>query len=673
MARKRAANREALGLWLDESLGKTGTLVEQRETLCVCVDELQRQVGAYSTQLSGLIGRVWSSENRVVARLTAACEKLEAQMARAEKERQAHERKLEARLEATRKDVDDAKMELAVTQAALRQRESETAAARVSRDQLERETTSLRQIIAAGIQGVEEPRGFETDTLARDRMQTVFEMDNEMDALLRELENERDRQASAVDELARMQRGGDGGKTTQRRSVACHCALPMMQHSTRQGPPPFPDSSDDDHPLGKHVPVLLRKRMRSFPQTRRIPTLGATLRLVLNIQLAKLEDAELPLAVFAYEYFEKRYGAGLADEHASQLVRAIEHHANTSKRARLFHSWLGLGDKDAPPAARDANLIATLFWQLRDSKQLTADVVRLKGDGPIDVSRSKAVNAAKCALQDILPDRGAGLFHRIDNMPPFSPTTPAAVDLDDLLEIVTTDWADVHDLWRKHAHYLFDDHAPLFQVREEMRFADDTGQRDIDSLLVQVDPKPLNFRLRPARLPADPVVQNLGRIDDSGDFTALLTKDAFRALVRHLDPYVAEDRVDDLFDRGCAMMREHLAGIFATVWNRYSLCGDRAIPDIAAAFDDDDDRGATRAIFWHSPVLDRTQWTPPFDSANFRVSELDRDTFTELCLDARIFATSPFSRLLATKLPDDLWPNSDAYLARIEDLGDLAS
>lgn len=672
MSRHRAANRQALGVWLDERLGKTGSLAEQRETLCECVDELQRQVSAYSTQLAGLIGRVWSSENRVVARLMAACDKLEAQMARAEKERQAHDRKLEARLEATRKDVDDAKMELAVAQAALRQRESETTAARVSRDQLERETKSLRQIIAAEIQGVSEPR-CGLDTLARDRMQTVFELDNEMDALLRELENERDRQAQAVDELAHMRGGAGGGKTTQRRSVACHCALPMMQHNPRQGPPPFPASSDDERPLGRHVPVLLRKRMRSFPQTRRIPTLGATMRLLLSIQLARLEDAEIPLAVFAYEYFEKLYGVGLADEHASQLVRAIEHHAETSKRARLFHSWFGLGDKDVPPAARDASLLATLFSQLRDSKQLTAEVVRLKGDGPIEISRSKAVDAAKCALQEILPDRGAGLFHRIDNMPPFSLTTPAAVDLDDLLEIVATDWADVHDLWRKHAHYLFDDHAPLFQVREEMHFADDTGQRDLDSLLVQVDPKPLNYRLRPARLPADPVVQNLGRIDDSGDFTALLTKDAFLALVRHLNPYVAQARVDDLFDRGCAMMRDHLAGDFATVWNRYSLCGDRAVPDIAAAFDDDDTRGATRAVFWHSPVLDRTQWTPPFDSANFRVAELDRDTFTELCLDARVFATSPFSRLLATKLPDDLWPNSDAYLARIEDLGDLAS
>lgn len=61
-------------------------------------------------------------------------------------------------------------------------------------------------------------------------------------------------------------------------------------------------------------------------------------------------------------------------------------------------------------------------------------------------------------------------------------------------------------------------------------------------------------------------------------------------------------------------------------------------------------------------------WTPPWDPALFEVQEIDRDVFLEVCLDEFLLPHSPFGPLLA-KLPADLWPNAEAYLAQLEERG----
>lgn len=63
-------------------------------------------------------------------------------------------------------------------------------------------------------------------------------------------------------------------------------------------------------------------------------------------------------------------------------------------------------------------------------------------------------------------------------------------------------------------------------------------------------------------------------------------------------------------------------------------------------------------------------WTEPWTMANFDVQEIDRDVFMELALDEMVLPDSPFNPLLA-KAPSDLWPNAEAYLAQIEENGEL--
>ena len=100
-------------------------------------------------------------------------------------------------------------------------------------------------------------------------------------------------------------------------------------------------------------------------------------------------------------------------------------------------------------------------------------------------------------------------------------------------------------------------------------------------------------------------------------------------------------------------------------------------PGALAAFDNVDDLAPKAqeadpmaAYFWYSPNTDVSLWVDPWDMVRFDVCEIDKDVFVELALDEFVLPNSPFNPLLA-KGPSDLWPNAEAYLAQIEENGEL--
>jgi hypothetical protein len=100
-------------------------------------------------------------------------------------------------------------------------------------------------------------------------------------------------------------------------------------------------------------------------------------------------------------------------------------------------------------------------------------------------------------------------------------------------------------------------------------------------------------------------------------------------------------------------------------------------PGALAAFDNVDDLAPKAreadpmaAYFWYSPNTDVSLWVDPWDMVRFDVREIDKDVFVELALDEFVLPNSPFNPLLA-KGPSDLWPNAEAYLAQIEENGEL--
>ena len=253
-------------------------------------------------------------------------------------------------------------------------------------------------------------------------------------------------------------------------------------------------------------------------------------------------------------------------------------------------------------------------------------------------------------------------------------------------------------------------------------------------VLVQED-KVKSYVLRAARRPEkmyapDPIkmlMQEAGRDpdDDGGDdedrnrrpeLVANMTFDAFDALIGEVNPYVEEKQVRRMFHDGCLLMKDKIKKQFLEIWHRYELregvpvlcmpptppptlsklmrgiepkpvdpsvrksqvgAGPPMNPGALAAFDDIDKLAPTAAesdpnaaYFWYSPLSDASLWVDPWDMANFDVQEIDKDVFMELALDEFILPNSPFNPLLA-KGPSDLWPNAEAYLAQIEENGEL--
>ena len=139
---------------------------------------------------------------------------------------------------------------------------------------------------------------------------------------------------------------------------------------------------------------------------------------------------------------------------------------------------------------------AVAATQCRHTTQVLQDK-----DQQIDINRKKAVDVMRACFKPILPDQGAKLLHRVQNLPPPSVSrNPKCIDLDDLLELTHNTWANTSSNWRTHLEFLYARHANLYRVKEEMRFANDNGILSQDVILVQEE-RAKNYTLRDARRP----------------------------------------------------------------------------------------------------------------------------------------------------------------------------
>ena len=801
--RQRAHDRGALPGWMQDIMygahgdeeasaqkakkSTAGFIVAQRKRHAICFLELRRQCAVHSAHLADLFGKLWEGEDAIVAHLVRMSESVQESVTSWDEERKAMKRDAKERVAAVSRSYEDAKLDLAVVKATLRDRDSDVETLELMNSQLKREVEKLRFVIGKYVEGhvVEtqdaelelkqekmrlmteanssgEAYGLdEIDKLAKQRMKSVYEMNDEIDELFANATAEGHRQRQVLHDLTAVVEGVDPDdfkgharkkKGVEKAHVGCQHEA-VREEGVRVDKSVPPPRVKEPKKTGLKMPLLLRSQMGSFPATMRIPSLQATLRLILSIYLDKLlydrncDDhgrSRLVLGAFPYKYLLKKFGlASLSDEQTTQLVKAVEHHRDTSKRVRLFGEWLGVDDKDrAPPfGVRDSNFVFGLLVALRRGNEFTEAILQDK-DQQIDINRKKAVETMKAIFGPILPDGGAQILHRVQNLPaPTQSRNSRCVDLDDLLELTNATWADVNGTWRGHLEFLYFRHAHLYKVKEEMRFADDNGNVDRDVVLVQED-KVKSYVLRDARRPTyvpDPVAALLAEAaaqagegpahDDDDDrnrrpeLVAAMTFDAFDALIGEVNPYVEEREVRRMFDDGCALMRDKIHRMFLEVWHRYELrdgvpvlcqpelpppplsklmrgvepkaltpaeqkrtslgggAGGASMPadkpGALAAFDNVDDLAPkaqeadpTAAYFWYSPNTDVSLWVDPWDMVRFDVCEIDKDVFVELALDEFVLPNSPFNPLLA-KGPSDLWPNAEAYLAQIEENGEL--
>lgn len=759
--RQRAKDRDALQKWMDEVLASAGrgseskamdAVISQHKRRAECFSELQRQASVYSRELSQLLGKVWFGEERMMERLIASWMRLHAESEERETEKNALVETSKQKLGEMKFAMDELRRGLDASNATLCERLSDIETLRQINSSLEIEVARLRQLIGRYIQGhiaesdaeVElqlrtekmrlmtqlSPSGepyspAEIDRLARNRQQTVFETSDEIDIIIAELEKEKERQGHCVKDIEAWARTGqlsEAWTPIVMVDAACQCALiswqPPEANATRRQPPPLLCTGSCQSWLesgrGRNIPLLLRRQMSVFPKTRRVPSLRTTMRTILELQYAKIDydlrcqnagRPKLALGAYPYWYFLRKYGCReLAEEHATQLVMAIEHHSDAHKRVRLFGEWIGVFDKasERHSAMRDSNFISDLFSRLKTVNEFTASTIADHGEARVNISRKKAADVALSLLADTLQDGGAELFTRVQALPPAT-TDGKCLDLDDFIEVVAAAWADVTTLWKSHAAFLFSRHRVLFAVKEEMIFADDAGSVDRDVLLVRVD-RPNNFRLREARKPTKKPFQSpehtgvCDTLRDEGtppELVELLTDDSFDRIMRRVNPGVTKDEIHRLFKLGIDTMTSRIQRSLLARWRRcyldehgapqpYDLeafgvarppstlksqrpspIDENGNPIFVTANEDSDDLPSLPApmdlykhassrlalvdksrIFWYSADLGRSQWTPPFDPTNFRVQEVDADVFCDLCLDEHVFARTPFTRVL---------------------------
>ena len=234
--RQRAHDRSALPGWMQDIMygahgdeeasaakakkSTAGFIVAQRKRHAICFMELRRQCAVHSPHLADLFGKLWEGEDAIVAHLVRMSESVQESVTSWEEERRQLKQDAKDRVAAMSRSYEDTKLDLAVVKATLRDRDSDVETMELMNGHLKKEVERLRFVIGKYVEGhvVENdmidfelkaekmrlmteanPTGEaysleEIDRLAKQRMKSVYEMNDEIDELFANATNEGHRQ-----------------------------------------------------------------------------------------------------------------------------------------------------------------------------------------------------------------------------------------------------------------------------------------------------------------------------------------------------------------------------------------------------------------------------------------------------------------------------------------------
>ena len=115
--------------------------------------------------------------------------------------------------------------------------------------------------------------------------------------------------------------------------------------------------------------------------------------------------------------------------------------------------------------------------------------------------------------------------------------------------------------------------------------------------------------------------------------------------MNQVKPGCSEAEIVTLWEKGLERSHQKCMDRFQQLWRRYETS--EGLP------------------FWHNRWKNSTQWTPPYEPANFLPEDFEQDSLVEICLEARLLESSPFVSLL-DKNPRDLWSESDIFLHELQ-------
>jgi hypothetical protein len=235
------------------------------------------------------------------------------------------------------------------------------------------------------------------------------------------------------------------------------------------------------------------------------------------------------------------------------------------RRIALFASQVGLYEKDKWPAmdTRDTEFILSLIEGInRDSQSYTSSPSRNRKAEPLSITtrpeipRVIAENIVKTTLRNWLPDGGEDFIIKVKSMQG-TDRSSRFIDIDEFIELMLEPWNLVRVTWEEHARYLYQHHCSVYSVVSEAQFANDSGMRNRDTVVAEVQ-KALSFDCirRPLRLFQR--AEKAERQDDGGRETKavlvhgnpnkepvveLMSKKAFITAMALINPSLSPDKV----------------------------------------------------------------------------------------------------------------------------------
>lgn len=197
-------------------------------------------------------------------------------------------------------------------------------------------------------------------------------------------------------------------------------------------------------------------------------------------------------------------------------------------RVAYFASQLGLYDKEAPPSmdTRDTGFLMDVYRSLVHQGQLKymdvppplaskrghghAVAAASKRSNPkpsgrhdaddedamplydgldvtvqVDIHRQAALQTVYDLVGRFLPDGGQDYLMKVRALNA-TDKGPKYIDVDELVDLMIEPWHSIRQNWEDHAKYLFQLHCNVYKVLSEAQFSNDTGAKNRDALLMQV-------------------------------------------------------------------------------------------------------------------------------------------------------------------------------------------
>ena len=473
---------------------------------------------------------------------------------------------------------------------------------------------------------------------------------------------------------------------------------------------------------GEHIPYQLRKHMKSFPFVLRIPTSVWLCQQIMAIYVDKIRFDEenkgslkkVSLADHVYQYYKKSYHMEcLADMQISQLISACESYAKTNARVSLFAAQIGLLDKEAEPPldVRDTEFILSALSYLLSQGELLPDKSTTKVKGKLkkeglnirpDVTRSVAIDCITHLFERYLPDAGADYIIKVKSM---SGTEKGSkyIDIDMFLDVLIDPWQQLRMNWEEHAHFLFDLHCNVYRVLSDVQFANDFGNKDRDSVLMQVNKQSANDCLRrPMR--SLKVAKDKESNDDDDDvkpaaevgvkkppsgqanankepICELMNRKAFTLALTSINPSMNFRDVDKLYDESLHSAHDGVLRVLQQLWLRVLVDNNtmrnmskpptrnQPVRDNKERFQESQDAPKVdKSVDKYCYINVRTmasQWAKPYHDRVFKAADIEEAAFVRTVVHYNLFASSPLLELMHIA-PKDLWPNADMFIKQLQ-------